>query len=82
VTSAQSIGRNFYDLAGHLWNVPALRELLDNILPRDQIFEEFAMDCDIPAVGRRKMLLNGRRVVGEANEPPLILLALEDVGAA
>jgi two-component system, chemotaxis family, CheB/CheR fusion protein len=50
-------------------------------MPRDQSFEGFAVEDQFPAVGRVKLLLNARRVIGQTGEPPLILLVREEGGA-
>jgi two-component system CheB/CheR fusion protein len=78
VSSADTVGRKVYDLGNRQWNIPALRELLETILPRDQTFEGYVVEHDFPVVGLRKLMLNARRIVGKAGEPPLILLAMED----
>jgi two-component system CheB/CheR fusion protein len=76
-TSEQTIGRRLYELGDHQWDLPALRELLGTILPRDLAFDNFRVDHIFPVIGQRQMLLNARRVVGASGQAPLILLALE-----
>ncbi len=78
---ADTVGRSLYDLGNHQWDIPALRELLETVLPRDQTFEDFAVEIEVFAVGRCRMLLNARRVV-DPGEAPLILLAMEEVGTS
>jgi two-component system CheB/CheR fusion protein len=82
VGAEETLGRAIYDLGNRQWDIPALRELLETILPRDQSFDGYVVEHDFPALGRRRMLLNARRLVGKAGGTPLILLALEDAGAA
>jgi two-component system CheB/CheR fusion protein len=53
---------------------------LETVLPRDQSFDDFAVEREFPLVGRCRMLLNARRIVGAPGEVPLILLAMEDAG--
>jgi two-component system CheB/CheR fusion protein len=79
VVPENTVGRRIYDLGNRQWDIPALRELLENILPQQQSFEDFSVECDIPALGHCKMLLNARRIVAEAGMAPLILLAMETV---
>ncbi|MFH1813164.1 MAG: chemotaxis protein CheB [Pseudomonadota bacterium] len=71
-----TLGRSLYELGQGRWNVPALRELLENLLLRDHMMKDLAIDIDIPARGHRRITLNARRVVGESGQPPLILLAM------
>ena len=77
-----TVGRSIYDLGDGQWNIPALRELLETILPRDQSFEGFVIERDFPLIGHSKMLLNARRLVGDDGEKPLLLLAMEAVAPA
>ena len=67
-----------YELGGRQWDIPALRKLLEEILPRDSVFQDFGVDADFPHIGRRTMLLNARRLPRDEHND-LILLALEDV---
>ena len=71
-------GRSLFALDKGRWDIPALRELLETILPRDQVFEGFSVEYVAPSGGRCKLLLNGRRIVGAAGDTPLILLAMEE----
>ena len=80
VTIAETVGRKIYDLGNSQWNIPALRELLEIILPRDRTVEGYVVEHDFPVIGHHKIKLNARRIVGKANEPSLILLTTEDIG--
>jgi len=80
VTTVDTIERKIYDLGNGQWNIPALRELLEIILPRDQAVEEFIVEHDFPAIGHQKIRLNARRIVGKFSELSLILLMAEDIG--
>ena len=82
VVPENTVGRSFYELGNQQWNIPALRELLETILPRDRCFEGFVVEQAFPVIGHCKLLLNARRVVSEAREAPLILLAMEEVKSA
>ena len=53
--------------------------LLETILPRDQVLEDFEVAHDFPVIGMRKMLLNARRISGKVAQTKLILLAIEDI---
>jgi two-component system CheB/CheR fusion protein len=79
VTPEDSLGRKIYELGNRQWDVPKLRELLENILPRNQALDDFAAEHEFPAIGKHKMLLNARRIVGKAGDTQLILLAIEGV---
>ena len=74
-------GRLLYDLGNGQWDIPALRELLGDVLPRDAAFDDLEVEHDFPGVGRKVMLLNARKLWREGNHTELILLAIEDVTA-
>ena len=73
------MGRPIYELGNRQWDIPSLRELLEDILPHDQQFEDYVVEHDFPVIGHHKMLLNARRVIGKAGDSQLILLAMEEV---
>jgi len=75
VTPEDTEGRRIYDLGNGQWNIPRLRELLEEIIPYDETFDNFEVDHEFESIGRKLMLLNARRV----NSGRLILLAIEDV---
>lgn len=74
----ETIGQSIYGLGNQeQWKVPALKELLETILPYNQSIEGYAMEYDFPVIGRRKILLNARRLISRKAETQLILLAME-----
>jgi two-component system CheB/CheR fusion protein len=77
VRAEDTVGQRVFDLGDRQWDIPALRELLESILPRNSSFEGYAVEHDFPAIGRRRILLNARRVIGKPGESGLILLAME-----
>jgi chemotaxis protein methyltransferase CheR len=85
VSDKNTEGRLVYDLGNGQWNIPKLKSLLEDILPKDTFFKDFEVDHEFPGLGRRIMILNARKIfsVEEPHTtppmPPLILLAMEDV---
>jgi len=79
VKPEETEGQFVYDLGNRQWNIPRLRELLEEIIPNNKTFEGFQMEHDFPTIGRRIMLLNARRIPMEGDKTRLILLAIEDV---
>jgi two-component system CheB/CheR fusion protein len=79
VTPENSVGHQLYELGNRQWDIPKLRELLETILPRNQVLDDFEVEHDFPDIGKRKMLLNARRITGKANGAQLILLAIEEI---
>ena len=79
VTPEETVGRPIYELGNGQWNIPALRDLLETVLPHNQTFEDYQVEHDFPTIGHRKMLLNARSIIGQTGEPQLILLAMDNV---
>jgi signal transduction histidine kinase/DNA-binding response OmpR family regulator len=74
VSAAETEGRHIYELGNGQWELSALRTLLEDIVPRSSVFNDFVLEHDFPDIGRRVMLLNARKLHAE-----LVLLAMEDV---
>ena len=71
--------RLIYDLGNGQWNIPELRELLENILPAHSTFRDFEVTHEFEHVGRKVMLLNASEVFNPNAQARTILLAIEDV---
>jgi len=70
---------HIYDLGDRQWDIPKLRELLEEILPKTTSFDNFEVEHDFPDIGKRIMLLNACRIYLEANRTKLIILTIEDI---
>jgi chemotaxis protein methyltransferase CheR len=79
VTPRKTEGRLVFDLGDGQWNIPKLRALLEDIIPKRRTVESYEVDHNFPAIGRRVMLVNARRVFDEDGSASAILLAIEDV---
>jgi two-component sensor histidine kinase len=79
VSRDETRNRLLETLGGGQWNIPALREALQNILAKQSVMEGFEVECDFPVIGRRVMLLNGRKIFYESDKRSTILLAIEDI---
>jgi two-component system CheB/CheR fusion protein len=77
-TPQETEDRLIYDLGEGQWNIPKLRELLDNILPAHSAFRDFEVVHEFTRVGRKVMLLNAREVFDANAQARTILLAIED----
>ncbi|MFA5311351.1 MAG: PAS domain-containing protein [Candidatus Omnitrophota bacterium] len=71
--------QHIYSLGNRQWDIPKLRELLEEILPKTTSFDNFEVEHDFPDVGKRIMLLNARKIYRKFNHTRLILLAIEDI---
>jgi PAS domain S-box-containing protein len=79
VKPGETEGQLLYDLGNRQWDIPKLRELLEEILPTDTTFDNFEVEHEFKTIGRRIMHLNARQIHREIDETHLILLAIEDV---
>ena len=79
VNPAETEGRLFYEISQRQWEIPELRRLLEDILPKHTKFDDFRVEHDFPLVGHKTLLLNARRITSEDQRKSLILLAMEDV---
>lgn len=79
VNEEETEGVLLYNLGNKQWNIPRLRELLENILPKNTHFHDFEITHTFPQIGERIMLLNASRIVQKTNHEELILLAFSDV---
>ena len=78
-TPAETQGRLVYDLGSGEWNNPALRELLERIIPEHGVMNHFEVEQEFPTIGRRTMLLNARKVFYQGDLNTTLLLAIEDI---
>jgi two-component system CheB/CheR fusion protein len=75
----EALGQQVYELGNHQWDIPALRELLEKIVPQNSRFEGFRVTQKFPKIGERTILLNARQTVLQGEATGRILLAMEDV---
>lgn len=78
VDAAETEGRLIYELGNGQWNIPKLRELLEEILPNDGTVEDFRVEHEFERIGRRVMILTAHRMEG-AGRRHTILLAIDDI---
>ncbi|HEX4046698.1 MAG TPA: ATP-binding protein, partial [Elusimicrobiota bacterium] len=67
-------------LAGGLWNIPKLRDVLESTLRSSQLRDAFEAELDIPGRGVRLFRLTARRIYSkDADAKRRVLLALDDI---
>src|SRR5437868_7029000 len=80
VSPEETVNRLIYELGNGQWDIPDLRTLLEDIVPKSSVFNDFELEHTFPIIGRRVMLLNARKLqAGRHGE--LLVLAMEDVTA-
>jgi PAS domain S-box-containing protein len=78
-TKEETEGEFLYTLGNGQWNIPRLRILLEDILPKNSYFEDFKVEHKFPKIGFKIMMLNARRIYTQNSERPIMLLAMEDI---
>ena len=71
-------GRLIYDLGNGQWDIPKLRELLEDVLPAHATFRDFEVTHEFERVGRKVMMLNASEIFNPNAQARTILLAIED----
>jgi two-component system, chemotaxis family, CheB/CheR fusion protein len=79
VTPEETVNRLVYELGDREWEIPRLRSLLEEILPRNTRFENFEVEHEFPRIGQKTILLYGHRIIFKHSPDPMILLCMEDV---
>jgi PAS domain S-box-containing protein len=79
VDVSNTVGSLLYDLGNRQWNIPDLRVLLEDILPRNTTVDNFEIVHEFESIGKKTMLLNARKIAEKKNDLPIILLAIEDI---
>ncbi len=81
VTPQETADRFIDEVGNGKWNVVRLHELLQEVLEKGSDFEGIELDHSLSALGRRRILVDARRIRGESDGRPLILLAMAAGGA-
>src|SRR6266550_1684908 len=80
VSPEETEKRLIYELGNGQWDIPDLKTLLEDVVPKSSVFNDFELEHTFPVIGRRVMLLNARKLqAGHLGE--LLVLAMEDVTA-
>jgi len=72
-------GRSLYGLENGKWDVPPLRQALDNLLSRELKINDIEIEYPPKTGGEWILLLNAGRIFRKENTEQLVLLAMEDI---
>ena len=75
VTAKETEGTLLYKLGNEQWNIPELKKLLEEILPKDKVVKDYEVTHVFETIGQKTMLLNA----GQIDSVQLIILAIEDI---
>ncbi len=72
-------GNFIYDLGDKTWDIPALREYLNELLAKKTNHLEFELNHFYPGVGQLGFIVNAYRLLTESGKETLILLAFTNI---
>src|SRR6202021_587257 len=61
-SAEKTVNRLIYELGNGQWDIPDLRTLLEDAVPKSSVFNDFELDHTFPVIGRRVMLLNAPKL--------------------
>jgi len=76
---AETDGRLIYELGRGAWNIPALRTLLEGVLPEKNRADHYTVQHEFPGLGGRTLSLSARRIQQPSKGTQVILMAIDDV---
>ncbi|HEY4196993.1 MAG TPA: ATP-binding protein, partial [Mucilaginibacter sp.] len=78
ITEQETEGFYIYELSNRQWDIPELRELLENVLPAKKKLADIEVTLTFPIIGKKILCLNAREI-DNINGEKLILVAIEDI---
>jgi two-component sensor histidine kinase len=78
VNRDETIGQPLFKLGNGQWDIPELRLLLKDVVPKSVVVEGYEVEHDFPGLGRRRMILTARKLFHPDNNSTTLLLSMED----
>lgn len=75
VTQGETENKLLYELGNGQWNIPELKKLLEQILPKEKVVRNYEVTHVFEKIGEKTILLNA----GQIDAVQLIILAMEDI---
>jgi two-component system CheB/CheR fusion protein len=79
VSSEETVHRFVYDLGNGQWNIPRLRELLQQVLSSGEAVADFEIKHQFESIGRKTMMLNANIITTPNDGKTMLLLAIDDI---
>ena len=79
VSAQETEGQLVYELGNKQWDIPELRRLLEEILPKQTSLSDFDVSHNFETIGPRTMRLNAKEVRQKTNNERFVLLTIEDI---
>ncbi|MDD4902314.1 MAG: PAS domain-containing protein [Patescibacteria group bacterium] len=78
VTPEETENKLIYELGNGQWNIPELKKLMEEILPKQKVVKNYEVSHFFETIGEKTMVLNARQI----DSVQLIILAIEDATAS
>ena len=75
----ETIGQRLVEIGDHRLDVPALRGFLDLSQAEDAALEDYEIEIELPALGRRVLLLSAEKTRGEPETAREVVVMIDDV---
>lgn len=79
VVSDDIVGATFFQLGNGQWDIPELRQLVSQVIPRAAAVIGFEVKHDFPTIGKRTFLIDARRLAHPDDNSMSILVSFDDV---
>jgi hypothetical protein len=78
LTPLETEGQPLYRLRNGQWSIPALRTLLESVLPMNHRVENFELEQEVAEEGKRKFLVSARRLYQQSKGTHYVLMLLHE----
>jgi PAS domain S-box-containing protein len=78
VSPEETVDREIYSLGDGQWNIPDLRKIFEEVIPRQAAVTNYEIRHNFPKIGERTMLVNARKLTGDGHAEAILVLT-EDV---
>lgn len=78
VERSETIGVRIYDVGNGQWNIPELKTLLEEVIPKTKAIIDYEVEHKFPGLGRRTMLLTARTLFHPDGLANTMLLSIVD----
>lgn len=79
VSKDETLGETLFSLGNGQWDIPELRKLLSEVVPKSAAIIGYEVKHEFPMLGLRTMLVSARRLVQPDSGSTSMLLVFEDV---
>jgi two-component system CheB/CheR fusion protein len=77
--SKDVLGISFYEIGEAAWNLPRLKQSLDDVLSENSTLDDLDVEPTLPNVGTKKIMLNACRLGDNVPLPGCVLLTMQEM---